>query len=365
MYPTIGGMLAFEPVVREIEHFALLFSEITWIGYQYPGSPPGNTRKINPEIPITFVPLKACGGPRIKDKLTVILRAPGIGIAVWKALAGVEVVHSRAPSMPAFWAILFSAFDRSRRYWHKYAGDWTSIRVPFFYGLQRWMLQHIPHVRVTMNGSFRPENPHCLAWVNPCISNDELAKAAISAGRKDYCAPLNICFAGHLTASKGIIQLIEAVASLPETIVHRLFIAGDGPLLDAARRAAGSAGIHRFEFLGNLPRRRLEAIYEKSHILVLPSASEGFPKVIPEACAFGCVPLVSAVPALLPFFRGEMQKLILEDCSAQTIARAIARLAGDREQLRSLSSLCVACSAAFTYERYVARIQREILDEDL
>jgi glycosyltransferase involved in cell wall biosynthesis len=365
MYAVKGELYAFEPVVREIEHFAFLFSHITWIGYLYPGTPPANARKVNPEISITYIPLKACGGPGFRDKLEVLWRAPGIGLAVWKALRNSEVVHSRAPSMPAFWAILFSAIDRSRRYWHKYAGDWSSEKVPLFYGLQRQMLQLIPHVKVTMNGNFQPDKPHCLSWLNPCISNSELEQAHAVTVSKDYDSALTICFVGQIIQSKGIIQLIQALGSLPHGMIQRVFIAGDGPLLQSAITTAASLGLRQVEFVGNLPRRELEAIYQKAHILVLPSASEGLPKVVPEACAFGCVPVVASIPALLPLFKGEMQHLVLKNRSPESIASAIAKLAGDRQMLRRLANDCVSFAGAFTYERYAERIQQEILNENL
>ena len=45
-------------------------------------------------------------------------------------------------------------------------------------------------------------------------------------------------------------------------------------------------------------KESIEHVYENSHVLVLTSESEGFPKVISEAMAFGCVPIVTAVGAI-------------------------------------------------------------------
>ena len=42
-----------------------------------------------------------------------------------------------------------------------------------------------------------------------------------------------------------------------------------------------------------LKRKDIFTIYSNSHILILLSKSEGFPKVIMEAGVFGCVPIVS------------------------------------------------------------------------
>ena len=45
--------------------------------------------------------------------------------------------------------------------------------------------------------------------------------------------------------------------------------------------------------LGALNREEIFQIYKESHAIILLSKSEGFPKVIMEAGAFGCVPIVS------------------------------------------------------------------------
>ena len=45
-------------------------------------------------------------------------------------------------------------------------------------------------------------------------------------------------------------------------------------------------------------KKTIERYYAYSHVLVLTSESEGFPKVIAEAMAFGCVPVVTAVGAI-------------------------------------------------------------------
>ena len=45
-------------------------------------------------------------------------------------------------------------------------------------------------------------------------------------------------------------------------------------------------------------KKTIERYYAYSHVLVLTSESEGFPKVISEAMAFGCVPVVTSVGAI-------------------------------------------------------------------
>jgi glycosyltransferase involved in cell wall biosynthesis len=51
-------------------------------------------------------------------------------------------------------------------------------------------------------------------------------------------------------------------------------------------------------FHGYLPRSELDSFYARAHFLLLPSRSEGWPKVLSEAMAYGVVPLVSDVSSI-------------------------------------------------------------------
>ncbi len=88
-------------------------------------------------------------------------------------------------------------------------------------------------------------------------------------------------FAGRLTASKGIEQLLEEFAALP---AYDLVVAGDGDLRGKLEhRFAGYANIR---FLGPKPQSELVPIYQDATALILPSlAPETFPLSILEAFA--------------------------------------------------------------------------------
>ena len=58
-------------------------------------------------------------------------------------------------------------------------------------------------------------------------------------------------------------------------------------------------------FHGFVNRKRLFNIFSKSHFIVLPSQSEGFPKVIAEASNFGCIPIVSNVGSISQYIKDQ------------------------------------------------------------
>lgn len=360
-----GQVVAFEPVVREIEHFAALFDTIIWVAYRYPGLPHGNARVLSTETPLRLMALPAVGGISWLAKIRALFYAPWYGLVVGFALFQADVVHTRAPSLPAFWAILFSWVDRSRIYWHKYAGNWKEPNPPFFYGLQKYLLCKVKRAHVTINGKWPDQPPHCISFENPCLSDIEKEQAKANGLQKDFSGAIELCFVGGLTQSKGIIPFIQAVALLPAKEISQVWILGDGE-----QRVSAEELIHhthlssRIHLLGLQPRSVVERIYTRSHCLILPSATEGFPKVIAEAAAHGCIPIVSDVSAIGQYIHSGVNGMLLQKLEAASIAQTIMELLQKRADLKNMSLVAIQMAELFTYSRYVNRIQTEILQEE-
>ena len=68
-------------------------------------------------------------------------------------------------------------------------------------------------------------------------------------------------------------------------------------------------------------KKTIEQHYASSHVLVLTSESEGFPKVIAEAMAYGCVPIVTRVGSI-PEVLNELAFLTdPKNCVSETVDR--------------------------------------------
>ena len=95
-------------------------------------------------------------------------------------------------------------------------------------------------------------------------------------------------FVGRLTASKGIVQLLEDFTNLPAYDLH---VIGDGELRgELERRFANSPHIR---FLGRIPQPELVAEYQAATALIFPSlAPETFGLSIVEAFACGTPAIV-------------------------------------------------------------------------
>lgn len=108
-----------------------------------------------------------------------------------------------------------------------------------------------------------------------------------------------ICFAARLIKEKGINEFVNAAKILKEKkIKARFFLAGDIDInnpsgisqndLDKIKREA------HVEVLGY--HKKIENLFNMSHIICLPSYREGFPKTLIEAAAAGRAVVTTDVP---------------------------------------------------------------------
>jgi glycosyltransferase involved in cell wall biosynthesis len=168
-----------------------------------------------------------------------------------------------------------------------------------------------------------------------------------SVGVRPVGGNLRVGYLGRLDPKKNIDILIDAVASLPETVT--LSIAGEGP--PEYRRAltarVASSGIeHRVKWLGFVDRRAKPEFFASIDVLAMPSEFECFGVSAAEALSAGVPVLVSpnvgvarvvaeygcgqVVPAAAPEFALALNKF-LEDGQARHTQSEAAEEAASRE----------------------------------
>ncbi len=100
----------------------------------------------------------------------------------------------------------------------------------------------------------------------------------------EQASPINVLYAGRLSAGKGLELLSEAFLLARQRDPRlQLVLAGDGPLAPALRAALGERAV----FLGWLPRDGLARVYASADLLVFPGTEEICGAVILEAQASG------------------------------------------------------------------------------
>ena len=266
-------------MVREIEHFAHLFSSITWIAFKYPDKTSrGNLREVH-GVKINYVLLSAIGGKGLFQRLKIVLVYFRLLVCVPLNINKVDVIHTRGPSHPALVTILYSIIGYKKKiFWHKYAGNWIRKEDPLSYKINKYLLAKARRTKVTINGQWPDQPDHMMTFENPCLTEQERFEGEEVLRAKKYDGILDFVFVGHLTENKGVGRIIEAFQQLKdESKIGILHFVGDSLEHDLYEKLAKAAGI-KCTFYGFLSRPDVIEILSKSHVLLLPSDSEGFSK---------------------------------------------------------------------------------------
>lgn len=358
-----GEVVGWASTVQEINELACIFSKIIHIACLHKrNGPAGLEPYLYPNI--EFIHIPPAGGPGLR-KLTNILVMPIIIAKVFSQLRRSTCFQFRAPTAMGVYLIPLLTLFARKKGWYKYAGNWVEPNPPSSYALQRWMLKQWQGRKVTINGSWPDQPAHCLSFENPCLTEETLERGLSNLGSRTFTSPYNIAFVGRLGKNKGVDLLLGALAELKEkTLMGNIHIVGDGPDRQRLEEMARERGLQA-HFHGFLRREFVFDILRKADILVLPSASEGFPKVLAEAWSFGCIPVVTRVSAIDQYVIEGTTGFLIER-ENRTVAGVHAKLEAifERNDLRIIATNGYNLAVKFTYEAYGKRILRDILMYD-
>lgn len=296
------------PTVRELDYLAGRFEEVIHLAILHPSAPPASSLPYTAEN-LRLALLPPSGGERLRDKGGVLKLAPTYLGEIRRQLRRADVVQVRCPAAISLLALLALGFAARPRYrWFKYAGNWrpSAGGEALSYRLQRWLLARgWGRGPVAVNGRWPGQPAHVYSLDNPCLTQAEVEEAQRLAAAKTLDRPLRLLFVGRAERAKGLGQALQIVAGLREHgLAVQFDVVGDGPERQSFEAQAHRLGLQaQTRFHGFLPRAEIGALYARAHFLLHPStSSEGWPKVLSEAMAYGALPLagdVSGIPQTL------------------------------------------------------------------
>lgn len=114
---------------------------------------------------------------------------------------------------------------------------------------------------------------------------------------------IEVIFTGKISYAKGVKYLIEAFSSIETDKNIRLNLIGMGNGIEYENILSQSKNSkNKIKFWGMVEQSKLNKIYNKSHIFILPSLYEGLPLVLVEALACGLRVISSDLPGIKPWF---------------------------------------------------------------
>jgi glycosyltransferase involved in cell wall biosynthesis len=300
---TDSQYFAYSPYVREMNIWTKFVDEVIIVA-PLEALNPSAIHLAYDHSKIHFTPIPAIDLLRVKAMVKAIFETPRIAFQIYKTMKKADHIHLRCPGniglIACFVQILFPKKIKTA----KYAGNWDpNSKQPWSYRWQRWLLSNTfltKNMQVLVYGEWEKSSKNIKPFFT--ASYKETDKIAVEA--RSLNQEISALFVGTFTSGKRplyAIQLIEALRKKGISITLSLY--GNGNELEHLNQYIQNNNLKDFIFIkGNQTQEVVKQAYQKSHFVVLPSASEGWPKVVAEGMFWGCLPIatkVSCVPNML------------------------------------------------------------------
>lgn len=229
-------------------------------------------------------------------------------------------------------------------------------------------LVNSPTARVVTNGSellAHYGNPPGRAVVSTTILDSEIMSVRRN---RPADAPFRVLFVGYLRKAKGVDTLFEAFDEvLDEIPTAELVVAGGRDLVDHGmtafleqqlKKLAEKGAVRREGFLSFGPE--LFQAFADADVLALPSRSEGTPRVLVEARAFGCPVIGTRVGGIPTSVTDGVDGVIVPPNDAPALRDAILRVARDGSFRQQLIDGGLRRVRQLTVESFVRGMREEI-----
>lgn len=363
-YIDNGILKGWGSTINEINYLSDHWNQIVHVACLYqekcpPSSLPYTSKNIS------FVPIPPYGGKRFFDKLMILVKIPKIIFQVIKSINKASEVQLRLPtSMGLFLLPLFSFFiPRKFTFWVKYAGNWGQVNPSLSYKFQRWWLQkNYTKCKVTINGFWDNQPQHCLSFENPCLEENDIIVGKQIANNKKINKPFNFVFIGRLEPAKGMDRIVEVLKQIPLDFIDSIHFIGDGNRTELYKTECNFLN-DKVKFHGFLNKDSVHEILETSHFILLPSNSEGFPKVVAEAACYGVIPIVSNVGSI-PHYVNESNGFVWDIKGKAHFSDVVLTAINTSENdLQIMKEKALLLAEKFTFANYNEKLQEQILNQ--
>jgi glycosyltransferase involved in cell wall biosynthesis len=341
-----------------IEHFQYLknFTLLCPCNYK---SPPSNWIKID-EIDSGFSTIKFIDIPVSSHWLEAVRNLPLTAFVIWDAVKQSDIVHAGIVGFPfpLGWVVPPAVYYWKKFYiivvesapWRLHPGRSASLknrlRATIFEWMGRWCLTQANLSVFTQEeyrNSFLSQNNEKgyvipASWIDDRnIITNETANQWWN--NKSEARSLKIMFAGRLTASKGILILLDALRDLDQKNVPiQLDILGQGELLDECKNVKNI--LHnsvQINLLGTIPYG--SPFFERMqqyHAVVVPSLSEEQPRIVFDAYSQALPVVASDTPGLRSCVSHKSTGVLVKPNNAIALANSLHYLLQNLDQLRGM-----------------------------
>lgn len=310
--------------------------------------------------PIPFFDINSIGAI-----VKTLIKLPFIVATLLKVMYQSDHLHLRCPSNVGLLACVLQIFFPFKKKTAKYAGNWDfSAPQPWTYRLQKWILNNTyltKNMQVLVYGSW----PNASANIKPFFTATYREQDKKPIEKRNYQAPFSFVFAGTLSLGKQPNYAVQLVQKLLEKgIDTHLDLYGEGVMRGELEQMIVDYSLQNKVILhGNQAKSALESAFQKAHFVILPSRSEGWPKVIAEAMFWGCIPMATPV-SCVPYMMEEGERGVLLQMNLEADVAAVAELLQAPERLNAMQKKGVQWSRTYTTDLFEQEIKKLLTNTD-
>lgn len=291
--------------------------------------------------------------------LRSVFLSPLIAFRIWKVMRAADHIHLRCPGTIGLIACCVQVLFPKKPKTAKYAGNWDPrSKQPLSYRLQKKLLSNTfltRNMKVLVYGEWVDQTKNVVPFFTASYHDKQLETPV----ERSFDTPIRFMFAGSLSVGKRPVYALELIASLSDQGVDcHLDFYGDGVQREALQNYIEENGLEQLATLhGNETAAVVEKAYKNSDFLILPSKSEGWPKVVAEAMFWGCIPVATRI-SCVPWMLAEGERGVLLDLDKEKDTRLLLSHIADKEKLATMAGNAHNWSKHYTLDRFEAEIGR-------
>ena len=312
--------------------------------------------------PIRFVKVPEFDFTSFRNQLKAIPRALVALVKIYQAMQQADHIHLRCPGNMGLLGALVQILFPKKKKTAKYAGNWDpKSKQPWSYRLQKWILSNTfltRNMQVLVYGEWEGTSKNIKSFFTATYSEEEMERLGVVETRR-LGEEIMFLFVGTLSKGKQplyVIQLVEELYKRGKNVILELY--GEGSLRKELELYITQNNLESIISLkGNHSRETVLKAYQSSHFLILPSKSEGWPKVVAEAMFWGCVPIASPVSCVSYMMGNGSRGVILQEELNQDVDQ-IEAVISKQEVYQKMASEGQTWSRQFTTDKFEAEIKK-------
>lgn len=352
-----GNYFGYEPYVREMNLWIKYTSEVLIVAplHQIPKSP---IQEFYHHDTIHFTAIPNFDITNLKSAFKAVFVMPKIVWNIYQTMEKADHIHLRCPGNIGLLGCLVQILFPSKPKTAKYAGNWDpKAKQPLTYRLQKWILSNTfltKNMQVLVYGEWENTTKN----VKPFFTASYFEKDKIEVKPRVIKDLISFVFVGTLSNGKQPLYAIKLLEQLLK-MGHKgqLSIYGQGKERTMLEHYIAENKLGNSVFLkGNQDQETVKKAYIENHFVILPSLSEGWPKVVAEGMFWGCVPVASKV-SCVPNMLGNGERGVLLDLNLDTDIKKITALLNNSEEYHSMAEKALNWSRQFTMDGFENEIK--------